>query len=117
MQPTEKLQTPKNKFQTKQLIITKKLNTQPSSSSRPSRNLWWKKIHIYVLDTARNVFANTTNDKFQDQLILIWLMQTNRLTIKKANMVTKTAKDNTWQIINRRNFYNFWKLHCSSIIQ
>ena len=69
------------------------------------------------LDTALRKFANTPGDKFQDQWMLIQIMQTNRSTINGANIKNITPKNNTWQRINRENYYNLEKLNYSLSIQ
>ena len=82
------------------------LNTQPATLPQRYTNLWGNKIRMSSLDMYHIQFSNTSEDKFQDQWTLILLMRTNRSTINDAKMITKTLKNNTWQIINRRNYYN-----------
>ena len=69
------------------------------------------------LDTYHIKVSNTTEDKFQNQLTLIQLMQKNRSIINDTNIKTKTPKNNDWQIINIINSYNLESLECSLSVQ
>ena len=69
------------------------------------------------LDMYHIKVSNTTEDKFQNQLTLIQLMQKNRSIINDTNIKTKTQKNNDWQIINIINSYNLESLECSLSVQ
>ena len=97
------------RFYIKQInqLMQTSLNTKMAPSPRPSTNLQGNQIHMYGLDTAHRKVSNRHEDKFQYQWTLIRSMQTKRSTIKDANMINKTPKNNNWQIINHRNCYNW----------
>ena len=44
-------------------------------------------------------------------------MRKNRSTNNNTKMKTKTPKNNNLQIINYRNYYNFYQLNCSLSIK
>ena len=71
------------------------MNTQSAPSTLPSTKLRWKKIHMYGLDMDYRQFTNTPEDKFQDQLTLIRLVQKNISTINDTKMINKSPNNNT----------------------
>ena len=90
------------------------LDTQLETSPQPSTKLRGKQIRISGLDTAHRQFSNTPEENFQNKWMLIRLMRANRSTINDANMIAKTPKKNTWQIIDQVNNNNLYWLNCSS---
>ena len=93
------------------------MNTQPAPSPQPSTNLQGDKIRMSGFDTAHRKLSNTPEDRFQDQLMLIRSMQTNRSEINDANIITKTPKNINQRIINQINNDDLYRLHCSSTNQ
>ena len=49
---------------------------------------------MYDLNMSHRKFVNTTKDKFQDQITMNQVMQTNRSKTNDKNMKTKTPKNN-----------------------
>ena len=95
------------------LLMQTSLNVEPAPSPQTYTNLRGKKIRMSGLDMAKWKFANTPEDKFQDQWALIWIMQTNRSKINNENIKNKNLKSNTWWIIKHRNIYNLEIFNCS----
>ena len=77
----------------------KRLNTQPSPSPRPYKNLRGKQIHVSGLNTAYKQFFNTPEDTFQDKWTLIQLIWTNMSTINDVNTKAKIPMKNTWGVV------------------
>ena len=84
------------------------MNTQPAPLPQPSTNMWGKQTRMSSLDMANRQFSNTPEDKFQDQLTLLHIMQTNRSTINNENIKTKTPNNNTpqWNLFRKLTLEN-----------
>ena len=70
--------------------------------------MWGKQTRMSSLDMANRQFSNTPEDKFQDQLTLLHIMQTNRSTINNENIKTKTPNNNTpqWNLFRKLTLGN-----------